>query len=92
MHPTITGVSPQEMQVQKPTFVLPLGEHLYVSSFWGDEVVRIPAPGIDGSGRGNRGEGMITFAKGHGLDGPWGLAVYDGVLFVASFTTDTIHQ
>jgi hypothetical protein len=35
---------------------------------------------------------MITFAKGHGLDGPWGLAVREGVLFVASFTTDTIHR
>ena len=43
----------------------------------------------------NYGDGaaaITTFASGHGLDGPWGLAIADGMLFVASFATDTIHR
>lgn len=35
---------------------------------------------------------IVTFAKGNGLDGPWGIAVNHQYLFVASFTTDEIQK
>lgn len=76
-------------KVIKPSFVLPVANYLYVSAFWIDQVVRI---NLAGDTRGHEEPPMITFAQGHGLDGPWGLAVRKDVLFVASFTTDTIHR
>jgi len=76
-------------KVIKPSFVLPVENYLYVSAFWIDQVVRI---NLEPRSRGQDEPPMITFAQGHGLDGPWGLAVRDGILFVASFTTDTIHR
>lgn len=61
----------------KPSFVLPVANYLYVSAFWIDQVVRI---NLGGDTRGHEEPPMITFAQGHGLDGPWGLAVRKDVL------------
>ena len=64
-------------KVIKPSFVLPVENYLYVSAFWIDQVVRI---NLEPRSRGQDEPPMITFAQGHGLDGPWGLAVRDGIL------------
>jgi len=72
--------------IRKPSFIYSTPAHsLYISSFMTDEVLFVEnsrdpiAP-------------VVTFAKGHGLDGPWGIAVDSEYVFVASFTTDQVQK
>eukprot|EP00040_Diaphanoeca_grandis_P008102 m.43853 g.43853 ORF g.43853 m.43853 type:complete len:304 (-) comp19507_c1_seq1:113-1024(-) len=67
--------------IPEPSYTLALGNTVFVSSFWKNQVAII-TDGVD----------IHVFAAGHGLDGPWGLAYFDGVLFVSSFGTDQIHR
>eukprot|EP00041_Stephanoeca_diplocostata_P036448 m.1332069 g.1332069 ORF g.1332069 m.1332069 type:complete len:356 (+) comp24868_c0_seq7:44-1111(+) len=68
-------------KVDKPSYTLAVENKVFVSGFWSNEVYEVSS---DSS--------IKVFAKGNGLDGPWGLAVREGILFVASFATDFIHR
>eukprot|EP00039_Didymoeca_costata_P005485 m.81937 g.81937 ORF g.81937 m.81937 type:complete len:314 (+) comp12841_c0_seq1:147-1088(+) len=73
--------------VYKPSYVLTVENSLFVSCFWHDQVVQLHL-----NSQGSVEPKLTIFASGHGLDGPWGLAVKSNILFVASFTTDAIHK
>lgn len=67
--------------VDKPSYTLAVGDQVFVSSFWTNQVALI-----------RNTKEISLFAAGNGLDGPWGLAVWNGTLLVSSFATDSIHR
>ncbi|XP_065051465.1 protein lin-41-like isoform X2 [Rhopilema esculentum] len=84
------GFSKREIKefsdIKKPSYVYSLPDHsLFISSFLTDEVLYVK-DSRDSSSQ------VLTFAKGHGLDGPWGIAVDSDFVYIASFTTDQIHK
>ncbi|XP_031557390.1 uncharacterized protein LOC116294014 [Actinia tenebrosa] len=82
----VTQIVKELDRVKKPSYILATPEHsLFISSFLDDQVLYV-------SDTRQKDSHAITFAQGHGLDGPWGM-VSDGIfLYVASFTTDRIHK
>ncbi|XP_048583178.1 serine/threonine-protein kinase PknD [Nematostella vectensis] len=73
-------------KVLKPSYILATPQHsLFISSFMIDQVLYVVDTRQSNSP-------AVTFASGHGLDGPWGMVADNSTLFVASFTTDRIHK
>ena len=83
MHPICTPLHPLHRAALSgtPPDTLASDDVVYVSGFWSNQVAMI-----------HSNKDITVFAAGEGLDGPWGLAEWDGTLFVSSFATDSVHQ